>query len=65
MSQTGNTRHTPWLRRLFDGVGIVASILLAFGIEAWWASRQHLELERQALSTLTEAMPRSPPTTSW
>jgi hypothetical protein len=26
----------PWLRVLLEGVVIVGSILLAFGIDAWW-----------------------------
>jgi len=30
----------PWRRVVLDGVVIVASILLAFGIEAWWSERQ-------------------------
>jgi hypothetical protein len=40
----------PWLRVLIEGVVIVGSILLAFGIDAWWDSRvqrsraaEHLE----------------------
>ena len=30
----------PWLRVFVEGVVIVGSILLAFGIEAWWEGRQ-------------------------
>jgi len=30
----------PWPRILAEGVAIVVSILLAFGIEAWWSSRE-------------------------
>ena len=30
------TRQVPWPRILIEGVVIVASILLAFGIQAWW-----------------------------
>jgi len=30
----------PWPRILAEGVAIVVSILLAFGIEAWWSNRE-------------------------
>ena len=30
------TRPIPWLRVFVEGVVIVGSILLAFGIDAWW-----------------------------
>ncbi len=33
------TRQIPWLRVFGEGLVIVVSILLAFGIEAWWAER--------------------------
>jgi hypothetical protein len=33
----------PWLRVLIEGVVIVGSILLAFGIDAWWNERQETE----------------------
>jgi hypothetical protein len=33
-------RSLPWLRVLIEGVVIVDSILLAFGIDAWWEGRQ-------------------------
>jgi len=33
---TATTRQIPWLRVFVEGVVIVVSILLAFGIEAWW-----------------------------
>ena len=36
----------PWPRILAEGGAIVVSILLAFGIEAWWSAR-HLHLEEQ------------------
>jgi hypothetical protein len=55
-SVTANQLRARWLHRLADGVAIVASILLAFGIQAWWESHQDVELERQALSTLTEEL---------
>ncbi len=34
------TRQIRWLRVLVEGVVIVGSILLAFGIQAWWDGRQ-------------------------
>ena len=30
------TPQIPWLRVLVEGVVIVGSILLAFGLQAWW-----------------------------
>jgi len=33
-------KQTPWLRIALEGVVIVGSILLAFGIDAWWAGWQ-------------------------
>jgi len=42
-------RHIPWLRILAEGVAIVVSILLAFGVQAWWEQRQVRDEEQQAL----------------
>jgi hypothetical protein len=42
------TRQIPWLRVFVEGVVIVGSILLAFGIQAWWDERQD-RLEEQRL----------------
>lgn len=39
-----NRQRIPWSRNLTEGVLIVVSILLAFGIEAWWAGY----IEREA-----------------
>lgn len=39
------TRSIPWLRVFVEGVVIVGSILLAFGIDAWWEGRQEREDE--------------------
>ena len=44
------TRSIPWLRVSEEGVVIVGSILLAFGIEAWWA---RIESHRNALAELS------------
>ena len=43
-----------WRRGVAEGCVIVASILLAFWIDAWWDSRQARELETEALSALAE-----------
>jgi hypothetical protein len=34
-----NLREVPWKRLLVEGAAIVASILLAFAIDAWWEDR--------------------------
>ena len=48
-----NSSRIPWPRILVEGGAIVVSILLAFGIEAWWSARQlHLE-EQNILRQLT------------
>ncbi len=39
----------PWLRVFVEGVVIVGSILLAFGIDAWWDGVQEREEERELL----------------
>jgi hypothetical protein len=43
------TRSIPWLRVFVEGMVIVSSILLAFGIEAWW---ERIEWHRNALGEL-------------
>ncbi len=40
------SRQVPWLRVLVEGVVIVGSILLAFGIDAWWSGREERRAER-------------------
>ena len=44
----------PWLRVIAEGVVIVGSILLAFGIDAWWEVRVQHEEETQLLADLAE-----------
>jgi UDP-N-acetylmuramyl pentapeptide phosphotransferase/UDP-N-acetylglucosamine-1-phosphate transferase len=39
---------------ILQGIGIVASILLAFGIQAWWDERQELEEANKLLSSVLE-----------
>jgi hypothetical protein len=43
------TRQIPWLRVFAEGAVIVVSILLAFGIDAWWDNRQERAAEQAAL----------------
>ena len=46
----------PWRRALLEGVVIVASILVAFSLDAWWDRRGRGEHEREALSALAEEL---------
>ena len=41
---------------LAEGVAIVISILLAFGIEAWWSNRQDLEVLHENLTALRDEL---------
>ena len=47
-----NSKQVPWLRITVEGVVIVASILLAFGIDAWWDGAQQRSAERSELEGL-------------
>ncbi|MGS2718986.1 hypothetical protein [Paraglaciecola aestuariivivens] len=38
-----------WMPRIIEGAVIVASILLAFAIDAWWQERQKVSLEKQII----------------
>lgn len=49
-----NRQRIPWSRNLTEGVLIVVSILLAFGIEAWWAGYIERKDEVEALGYLRE-----------
>ncbi len=42
----------PWLRVFVEGVVIVGSILLAFGLQAWWEGRQERAMEAEYLTRL-------------
>ena len=46
--------RTNWKRFAVEGVVIVASILLAFGIQAWWDSRADAVQERALVSALEQ-----------
>jgi hypothetical protein len=45
-------REIPWVKISAEGVAIVVSILLAFGIQAWWEDKQTQLAEREVLSAL-------------
>jgi hypothetical protein len=49
----------PWLRVFVEGVVIVGSILLAFGIEAWWEGRQERVEEQEVLLSLEADLRRT------
>lgn len=44
----------PWFRVIIEGILIVSSILLAFGIDAWWDELGEREYERDTLINLRE-----------
>ncbi len=48
------TRQIRWLRVIVEGIVIVGSILLAFGLQAWWEGRQEREEERALLASLLD-----------
>ena len=45
-------RRLPWLRMLAESVTIVASILGALAIDAWWDRREDLAAEQDVLASL-------------
>ena len=47
-------RQVPWPRIFAEGLAIVVSILLAFGIQAWWEERQERAVEKALLTGLVE-----------
>ncbi len=53
-SVTQAFHKVPWLRVFVEGAVIVGSILLAFGIDAWWEERQERKEERVALEALRQ-----------
>ncbi len=50
------THRIPWLRVFVEGVVIVGSILLAFGLQAWWEERQERAKEREYVTALRVVM---------
>jgi hypothetical protein len=53
------TRQIPWARVLVEGVVIVASILLALALDAWWERVRERELEAAFLVQLREDLDRA------
>ena len=49
-----SSRDIPWKRLIAEGTAIVLSILLAFGIDAWWDERKERIEEQQILQGLNE-----------
>ncbi len=49
-----NSAGSQWLRIGVDGIVIVVSILLAFGIDAWWDGRRDLEKAQNYAAALLE-----------
>jgi len=47
-----STNDIQWKRIAAEGVAIVVSILLAFGIEAWWQDRNDVNREQHLLTAL-------------
>ena len=54
-------RQVPWLRVFVEGVVIVGSILLAFGLQAWWDGVQARATERSYLLSLGEEFRQARP----
>jgi hypothetical protein len=48
-----NIQTIPWKRISVESIAIVASILLAFGIDAWWGERLERSSEQVLLSRLS------------
>lgn len=46
------TQQIPWKRLSIEAAAIIASILLAFSIDAWWEDRQERQFERETLLAL-------------
>ena len=46
------TQTIPWKRISVEAMAIIASILLAFAIDAWWEDRNEVRLERRLLTAM-------------
>jgi hypothetical protein len=53
------TQKIPWKRISVEAAAIMASILLAFAIDAWWENRQDREDERSYLVSLRQEFAES------
>ncbi len=51
---SGSNTSIPWLRLTIEGLAIVASILIAFAIDAWWQSELEEGEEHQILISLQD-----------
>lgn len=49
-------KELPWIRITAEGVAIVVSILLAFGIQAWWDDKQRQVDEELVLTALADEL---------
>ncbi|MEM6818937.1 MAG: hypothetical protein AAF578_09095 [Pseudomonadota bacterium] len=49
-------RQIPWPRISAEGFAIVISILLAFGIDAWWSNREEDKLTDESLAALRDEL---------
>jgi hypothetical protein len=47
-------KNRPWSRLIAESLAIIASILVAFAIDAWWQDRQERKDERQYVSSLRQ-----------
>jgi len=47
-----NADKIPWKRLSVEAAAIVASILLAFAIDAWWGDRQRDEAEARSYANV-------------
>ncbi len=50
------SKQIPWLRVFVEGVVIIGSILLAFGLQAWWDGRVDRQTELNVLGEMTTAL---------
>jgi hypothetical protein len=51
-----NAKNIQWSRLSIEAAAIVASILLAFAIDAWWEDRQDRENEKEYLVSLRQEL---------
>jgi hypothetical protein len=59
------TQEMPWKRISVEAAAIVASILLAFAIDAWWDSKQQQEDEHRSLNALLTDLNSFRETLAW
>jgi hypothetical protein len=57
--QTAMPENIRWSRILLEGIVIVGSILLAFGIQAWWDQRQERIAEAEYLAAVRDEIERN------